>query len=269
MTVILLRHGRSTSNTAGTLAGRSEAVDLDDKGREQAAGLIDRIGDLPIRALISSPLLRCRRTLEPLSEALCFEPLIDERLTEVDYGEWTGRKIGELTSEPLWRVVQAHPSAVVFPGGEGLAQVQARTVAAVREHDRRLAAEHGGDALWVACTHGDVIKAVIADAYGIHLDGFQRVTADPASVSVIRYTELRPFVLHVNHTGARLAAALRAGPPPKAGAENDAKPGTGGDAAAGTTDQHQDGAGAQSDGEGRNQAGNPSSSDAVIGGSTD
>jgi probable phosphomutase (TIGR03848 family) len=215
VTVILLRHGRSTSNTAGVLAGRSEGVDLDDKGREQAVGLIDRIGDLPIKAVVCSPLLRCRRTVEPLAESLCLEPVIEDRIAEVDYGEWTGRKISELGKEPLWRVVQAHPSAAVFPGGEGLAQVQARAVAAVREHDRRLAAEHEGDALWVACTHGDVIKALIADAYGIHLDGFQRVTADPASVSVIRYTELRPFVLHVNHTGARLSAALRAGPPPK------------------------------------------------------
>jgi probable phosphomutase (TIGR03848 family) len=225
VTVILLRHGRSTSNTAGTLAGRSEGVDLDDKGREQAAGLIDRIGDLPIRAVVSSPLLRCRRTVEPLAEALCLEPLIDEELAEVDYGDWTGRKIGELTKEPLWRVVQAHPSAAVFPGGEGLAQVQSRAVAAIRGHDRRLAAEHGGehggDALWVACTHGDVIKSVVADAYGMHLDGFQRITADPGSVTVIRYTPLRPFVLHVNHTGARLSAALRAGPPPKGESKDD------------------------------------------------
>lgn len=221
MTVILLRHGRSTSNTAGTLAGRSEGVDLDDKGREQAAGLIDRLGDLPIRAVVTSPLLRCRRTIEPLAELMCLEPLVDERLAEVDYGEWTGRKIGELAKEELWRVVQAHPSAAVFPGGEGLAQVQARAVAAVREHDRRLSEEHQGDALWVACTHGDVIKSLIADAYGMHLDGFQRVTADPASVSVIRYTPLRPFVLHVNHTGGRLAAALRAGPPPKSDADGD------------------------------------------------
>ena len=98
----------------------------------------------------------------------------------------------------------------MFPGGEGLAQVQARAVAAVREHDRRLAAEHGADVLWVACTHGDVIKAVLADALGTHLDSFQRITADPASMSVIRYTELRPFVLHVNHTGAQLASALTA-----------------------------------------------------------
>jgi probable phosphomutase (TIGR03848 family) len=218
MTVILLRHGRSTSNTAGILAGRAEGVDLDDKGREQALGLIDRIGELPIRALICSPMQRCRRTLEPLAEALSLQPVIEDRLAEVDYGEWTGRKLGDLASEPLWRVVQAHPSAAVFPGGEGLAQVQARAVSAVREHDRRLGLEYGGeqggDALWVACTHGDVIKSVIADAYGMHLDSFQRVNADPASVSVIRYTQLRPFVLHVNHTGARLSAALRAAPPP-------------------------------------------------------
>lgn len=255
MTVILLRHGRSTSNTAGVLAGRSEGVDLDDKGRDQAAGLIDRIADLPIRGLISSPLLRCRRTMEPLAAALCLEPLIDDRLAEVDYGDWTGRKIAELAGEPLWRVVQAHPSAAVFPGGEGLAQVQARAVAAVREHDRRLAAEHGGDALWVACTHGDVIKAVVADAYGMHLDAFQRVTADPASVSVIRYTELRPFVLHVNHTGAKLAAALRAGPPPKDEAPKDeAKAKADGESQAAPTEQ---------------PAAVVPSGDAVVGGSTD
>lgn len=251
MTVILLRHGRSTSNTAGILAGRSEGVDLDDKGREQAVGLIDRIGDLPIQAVVTSPLLRCRRTVEPLAEALCLEPLIDDQLAEVDYGEWTGRKIGELTNEPLWRVVQAHPSAAVFPGGEGLAQVQARAVAAVRAHDRRLADQHGRDALWLACTHGDVIKAVVADAYGMHLDGFQRVTADPASVSVITYTPLRPFVLHVNHTGARLAAALRAGPPPEDKPKGD--------------EPHEE---SKPDAQREAAEGVPSS-DAVVGGSTD
>jgi probable phosphomutase (TIGR03848 family) len=136
------------------------------------------------------------------------DPLVDDRLTEVDYGEWTGRKIGDLAKEPLWTVVQAQPSAAVFPGGEGLAQVQARAVAAVREHDRRLHDERGGDTLWLACAHGDVIKAVVADALGIHLDGFQRITVDPASMSVIRYTPMRPFVVHVNHTGTQLAAGL-------------------------------------------------------------
>ncbi|MGE2720794.1 histidine phosphatase family protein [Mycolicibacterium celeriflavum] len=208
MTVILLRHGRSTSNTAHTLAGRSDGVDLDDKGREQAQAVAKRIGSLPVRAIVRSPLLRCERTVEPLAEALGLTPIVDERISEVDYGTWTGRKIAELVKEPLWAVVQQQPSAAVFPDGEGLAHVQARAVAAVREHDRRLAEEHDGDVLWVACTHGDVIKAIVADALGTHLDSFQRITADPASMSVIRYTSVRPFVIHVNHTGDQLTSAL-------------------------------------------------------------
>ena len=218
MTVILLRHGRSTSNNAHVLAGRTEGIDLDDKGREQADALVQRIGSLPMRALVTSPLLRCRRTLEPLAAALGLEPIVDERLSEVDYGQWTGRKIGELVKEPLWLVVQAQPSAAVFPEGEGLAQVQARAVTAVRARDRQLAEEHGGDTLWLACTHGDVIKAVIADALGTHLDSFQRITADLASMSVIRYTPLRPFVVHVNHTGNELASGLAAKAPDTDGA---------------------------------------------------
>jgi probable phosphomutase (TIGR03848 family) len=213
MTVILLRHGRSTSNTAHTLAGRSEGVDLDDKGRAQADGVVTRIGELPVKAIVRSPLLRCENTVAPLAAALGLEPRVDDRLTEVDYGGWTGRKIAELVKEPLWPIIQQQPSAAVFPDGEGLAQVQSRAVAAVREIDRALAQEHDGDTLWIACTHGDVIKAVLADALGVHLDGFQRIVADPASMSVIRYTPHRPFVLHVNHTGADLSSSLR--PPPE------------------------------------------------------
>lgn len=210
MTVILLRHGRSTSNTAAVLAGRSAGVDLDDTGRAQAAGLVERIGALPIKAVVRSPLLRCERTVAPLVAALGLQAAVDERLTEVDYGSWTGRKLTDLVAEPLWPVILAQPSAVVFPDGEPLAAVQARAVAAIRDHDRQLAEQYGGDALWVACTHGDVIKSVVADALGTHLDAFQRITVDPASMSVIRYTRLRPLVLHVNHTGVGLTAALTA-----------------------------------------------------------
>ncbi|MBU3685128.1 MAG: MSMEG_4193 family putative phosphomutase [Mycobacteriaceae bacterium] len=220
MTVILLRHARSVSNSAHTLAGRSEGVELDEKGFAQADELVGRLGGLPIKALVRSPLLRCRLTLEPLAAALELEPVIDARLSEVDYGQWTGRKLKDLMSEPLWTVVQQQPSAAVFPEGEGLAEVQARSVAAVREHDRRLAEQHGADVLWVACTHGDVIKAVVADALGTHLDSFQRITADPASMSVVRYTSVRPFVVHVNHTGAQLASALTTPPAQPGEGEN-------------------------------------------------
>ncbi|MGW1737280.1 histidine phosphatase family protein [Nocardia sp. NPDC001965] len=213
MTVILLRHGVSTSNTSGTLAGRSSGVELTDRGGEQARIVADRLTGLPISRIVTSPLLRCQRTVSPLAAELGLEPVVDDRLAEVDYGEWTGRKIHDLLQEPLWQVVQRHASAAVFPGGEGLAQVQARAVSAIREHDRALAELHDGDQLWVACTHGDVIKSVLADALGIHLDGFQRIMVEPASLSVVRYTRTAPFVTRMNDTGADLSGLA---PAPKA-----------------------------------------------------
>jgi probable phosphomutase (TIGR03848 family) len=201
MTVILLRHGRSTANTSGTLAGRTPGVDLDERGREQSRAVVDRLSGVQLAAIVRSPLLRCERTVDPLAQDRNLDPIADDRLIEVDYGLWTGRAIKDLLGEPLWKVVQQHPSAAVFPDGEGLAQVQARAVAAIRAHDARLADEHGRDVLWLACTHGDVIKSVLADALGTHLDGFQRIVTEPASVSVVRYTATRPFVLRMNDTG--------------------------------------------------------------------
>jgi len=212
MTVILLRHGRSTANTAGVLAGRSEGVALDEKGAEQAHAVVQRLAALPLVAIVTSPLLRCQQTVAPLAEARALQPVPEPRLVEVDYGAWTGQELKNLLSEPLWKVVQQHPSAAIFPDGEGLAQVQARAVTAVREHDARLAAEHGNDVLWVACTHGDVIKSVLADALGCHLDTFQRIVADTCSASVIRYTETRPFVLRSNDTGGDLSSVIPAPP---------------------------------------------------------
>ena len=206
MTVILLRHGVSTSNLAHTLAGRSPGVELTDRGREQALALAERLGGLPIEEIVRSPLLRCEQTVEPLAEKLGRASVVEHDLAEVDYGEWTGRKLAELLKEPLWKVVQRHASGAVFPGGEGLAQVQTRAVAAIRRHDARLATQHERDVLWVACTHGDVIKSVLADAFGIHLDGFQRIVAEPASISVVRYTATSPFVWRVNDTGTDLSA---------------------------------------------------------------
>jgi broad specificity phosphatase PhoE len=98
--------------------------------------------------------------------------------------------------------------AARFPGGESLAEVSARTVDAVRDWDARL----GADAIWVACSHGDPIKAVLADALGLHLDQFQRIVVDPCSASVVRYTATRPLVLRSNDVGGDLADLA---PPPK------------------------------------------------------
>ncbi|MCP2292601.1 histidine phosphatase family protein [Nocardia amikacinitolerans] len=215
MTVILLRHGVSTSNTARTLAGRSAGVDLTENGADQARAVAERLGGLPIQHIVHSPLLRCQRTVGPLADKLGLEPEYDDQLIEVDYGEWTGRPIAELLTEPLWKVVQRHASGAVFPGGEGLAQVQHRAVAAIREHDRVFAEQHGQDVLWVACTHGDVIKSVLADALGLHLDGFQRIVVEPASISVVRYTPHAPYVWRLNDTGSDLSTLESIRPRPR------------------------------------------------------
>ncbi|GAB7186248.1 MSMEG_4193 family putative phosphomutase [Kitasatospora sp. Ki12] len=215
-TLLLVRHGRSTANTAGILAGWTPGVDLDDTGRAQAAALADRLAGIPLARVVSSPLERCRQTLEPLLAARpeLGAPTEDERLGECHYGEWTGRPLAELAKEPLWRTVQDHAAAAAFPGGESLRELSHRTVSAVREWNGRIAAEHGEDAVWIACSHGDVIKAVVADALGLHLDHFQRISVEPCSVTAIRYTPQRPFVLRTGDTGDLGSLAPKSGPEP-------------------------------------------------------
>ena len=208
-TVLLVRHGL-TGLTGPVLAGHSPGVDLNDRGREQAAALADRLRPVRLAAIVTSPLARCMQTAAALAAGRDgLAPQQDERLTEVRYGDWTGRPLKELTRDPLWKVVQQHPSNAVFPGPEGepLAHTQIRAVAAVRDWNARL----GPDATWLACSHGDVIKALLADALGMHLDLFQRIVVEPCSVSVVRYTDLRPFVLRVNDTGGEVQSLL----PPK------------------------------------------------------
>ncbi|MCS0636112.1 MSMEG_4193 family putative phosphomutase [Streptomyces sp. LP05-1] len=201
-TLILVRHGRSTANTSGLLAGWTPGVALDDRGAAQAVALPGRLAEVPFALAVSSPLQRCRETLQPLLDERPGLPFhTDERIGECHYGDWSGRKLAELNDEPLMEVVQQHPSAAAFPGGESMPAMQARAVAAVREWNARVDAEHGEDAVFLMCSHGDIIKSIVADALGLHLDLFQRIHVDPCSVTAIRYTRLRPFLVRLGDTG--------------------------------------------------------------------
>src|SRR3954449_10261654 len=202
-TLLLVRHGL-TAMTGPLLAGWTPGVHLDDRGKEQAVALAERLLPVPVAAIVSSPLERCQETAAALAVGRTdLAVRTDDRLGECRYGDWTGQELKTLAKDPLWKVVPAHPSAVVFPGPEGepLRETQTRAVAAVRDGNARVEQAAGPDAVWLACSHGDVIKAIVADALGLHLDLFQRISADPCSVTVIRYTELRPFVLRMNDTG--------------------------------------------------------------------
>jgi len=210
-TVVLIRHARSSANASNILAGRTPGVGLDDVGRQQALDLANRLAEIPLVAVVSSPLERCVATAEPLIANHPGLTLVtDDELSECDYGDWTGQDLKSLAKTPLWKIVQAHPSGVTFPGGETMRAMQHRAVEAVRAHDTALEAKHGSHAIWAAVSHADVIKSIIADALGLHLDEFQRIVVDPASVTVVRYTPTRPFLVRMNDIGS--LAALR--PPP-------------------------------------------------------
>lgn len=212
-TVLFVRHGRTTANASGLLAGWAPGIDLDDVGRAQASDVGARLAaaGISVCRAVASPLPRCLETAElMLAQAAPGLPLEqDERLAECRYGAWTGRRLSELASEPLWRTVQDQPAAAAFPDGadypgESIAAMSARAVEAVREIDAATAAQHGPGATWVAVSHGDVVKALLADALGLHLDQFQRLNVDPGSVSVVRYGPRRPHVLRVNDVGGDL-----------------------------------------------------------------
>jgi probable phosphomutase (TIGR03848 family) len=220
-TVVLIRHGRTAANTAGILVGRSSGVELDEVGREQAAAVGQRLAGVPLHAVVTSPLRRCRQTAQAIQSANRADPIvaIEQGLVECGYGEWTGRSMRDLSKDRLWQSVQHQPSAVRFPGGESMSEMSGRAVGAIRSWDQRLAAERGDDVVWVAVSHGDLIKAVLADALGMHLDVFQRILVDPAAVSVVRYTPLRPYVITLNSSGTDLSALFRGpGHKPRRGA---------------------------------------------------
>ena len=199
-TVILVRHGRTTANATGILAGRTPSVFLDDTGEEQAIRTAERLAAIPLAGIVSSPLERCVQTAEfaRQQQSKAAQLLIEPELSECDYGLWQGRKLQDLAAEELWKTVQSAPSAVTFPGGEAMAGMQSRAVAAIRRHDAAIEAEHGAEAVWAAFSHGDIIKSVLADALGMHLDLFQRINVGPASASIVHYGPGTPRVYSIN-----------------------------------------------------------------------
>jgi probable phosphomutase (TIGR03848 family) len=204
-TVILARHGRTVANAEGVLAGRSPGIRLDEVGTRQAEDAARRLDGLPLAAAVTSPLERCKDTAAILVRGTGVRVRVERGLTECDYGDWTGQPMKALMKEDLWKVVQAHPAGVRFPGGEAMAEMAARAIRSVRAWDARVTDASGDDAVWLAVAHGDVIKSVLADALGVHLDAFQRIVVDPASLSVVRYTPHRSYVLAMNTTDGSLA----------------------------------------------------------------
>ena len=179
--IVLIRHAHSTANAAGVLSGRLPGVHLSKVGQEQAKRLAERLGKLTISEVHVSPMERCSETLEPwrIKYGKNVTVVTDKNLVEVDYGKWSGKKLAVLSRAKLWRKIQSQPSSVTFPEGESLAQMQVRAMQSVHNFfDTDLE-------LMIMVSHGDVIKAIVASALGMHLDDFQRIVIDPASITLL------------------------------------------------------------------------------------
>jgi probable phosphoglycerate mutase len=199
MRLVLIRHAHSEANAAGILSGRLPDVHLSEKGLAQSEKLAARLGNFPVASLRISPMERCFETISPWINSVVlpnnpkFVPVIDQELTEVDYGSWSGRKLAVLSRNKMWKTVQESPSRMYFPGGEGIAQMQSRAMKSVHE-----AVSSNAKGSVVIVSHGDVIKSIVASALGMHLDEFQRIVIDPASISILDFSTTKPRTLLLN-----------------------------------------------------------------------
>ena len=209
MRLVLIRHAHSEANAAGILSGRLPNVHLSEKGNVQAENLAVRLGNFPVSNLRISPMERCFETISPWINSVVlannpkFEPIIDPELTEVDYGTWSGKKLIALSENKLWKTVQESPSRMYFPHGEGIAQMQARAMTSVHQ-----AVSAKGKGTAVIVSHGDVIKSIVASALGMHLDEFQRIIIDPASISILDFSSTKPRTLLLNDSRSVITELL-------------------------------------------------------------
>jgi probable phosphoglycerate mutase len=203
MRVVLIRHAHSQANLAGVLSGRRPNVHLSKEGIEQSKDLARRLGDFVPHQIRISPMERCLETITPWliqsseSKAKRPKPIIDQGLTEVDYGEWSGKKLSVLSRHKLWSVVQNTPSQMYFPKGEGILAMQTRALQSIHE-----SIDTKAKAPIVIVSHGDVIKSIVAASLGMHIDEFQRIIIDPSSISVIDFSLTKPRVLLLNDNRA-------------------------------------------------------------------
>jgi probable phosphomutase (TIGR03848 family) len=208
--IVLLRHAHSSANARAILAGRAPGINLSDRGRKESQDVAKRLKEIDFSLIRVSPMERCAQTIEPLlthlSKSREVKPIIEveEDLVEVDYGKWTGRKLAILSREKAWKVVQNTPSAMYFPGGEGLLDVQARAMRALNS-----AVKTPGKGAKLLVSHGDVIKSIVASVLGTHLDHFQKIVIDPASITVLDFNGVDFRVLTLNNTTAPITDFLK------------------------------------------------------------
>jgi len=192
---LLIRHGHNDV-VGRTLAGRKSGIHLNATGKDQAEKLVERLSEVPIQAIFSSPMERTRETAEPLARNLGLEIGIMEDITEIDFGEWAGRSFEDLENDPEWRHFNTFRSGTRIPGGELMVEVQNRMVTSIEKLRKEFP-----DKVIALFSHGDPIKTVIGHYAGIPLDFALRLHISLASVSVVAVHDYGPRIFCINNTG--------------------------------------------------------------------
>ena len=195
----LLRHGEHAVQ-GRICAGRMPGVSLSERGRGEVAAAAERLAGAGIAAIYASPLERAQETAGIVGRRLDLPVIVNDELSELDFGEWTGLTFDDVRKHPRWPEWAAHRSLSCIPGGETMRQVQRRVVEALIE----MRAEHPDDAV-VVVSHGDVIRAALVFALGMPLDFYGRIEVATASLSTVRIdaTGIRVVAINERPAGAR------------------------------------------------------------------
>jgi probable phosphoglycerate mutase len=209
--LLLIRHGQSTANSKGILAGRDESIELSELGLMQAKQLANFLSEKKVDRIYSSPLKRCLQTITPLGKSVGKKVLLEESFIEMHYGDWSGEKLSKLAKKPEWKTIQENPGSFTFPGGESFKGMQQRVKKRIPE------ILLPGKTI-VVCSHGDVIKMILASLMGLKLNDFQQFVIEPASISILsignRNTLIRSnSTAHLSGSGsAKAKSPLKANP---------------------------------------------------------
>ncbi len=200
--IIFVRHGK-TPTTGTKLPGRAPNLHLSNEGESQAETVAKEIENSSssflgskVSAVYASPMERTQETAKPIAKTLNLRLRTLQGLNECDFGDWTGRRLRDLSKLKSWSIIQKQPSSFRFPNGESFTEMQNRMQKTVD----KILERHPGETV-VCVSHADPIKAILASAVGTPLDLFQRIVVGPCSTSVVLYTKERPLVLTLNSNG--------------------------------------------------------------------
>ncbi|HEX9683905.1 MAG TPA: histidine phosphatase family protein [Acidimicrobiales bacterium] len=190
--VVIVRHGRTDANARRLLAGRINPP-LDTTGWEQVRRVAARLTD--VDRVITSPLDRARQTAEVIAEAACVDTIDDSRWIELDYGDWDGRAIDDVTKEE-WAAFRGDPTFAP-PGGESLSELSERVGQALGD----LASHRPVAGVTVVVTHVSPVKAAVAWSLGAGPELTWRIFVANASITQLSLGPSGALLRSFNDTG--------------------------------------------------------------------